>query len=121
MTQDIFQEKYLSLHTVGRRSGRLHEVELVFYYEDCNIYLLAHRYGPRRVSSWYRNLEANPMCSVEIRRHRFAAEFIPIDDTKIMESRIREMFRKKMGIEHYQSWYAHTSRLPVVLRVKGQL
>ena len=56
-------DDYCYLTTTGRRTGRPHRIEIWYVAEDDTLYLLA---GAGRGSDWVRNLEAEPVVSVEL-------------------------------------------------------
>lgn len=56
-------DDYCYLTTTGRRSGRPHRIEIWYVAEGDTLYLLA---GGGRGSDWVRNLEAEPVVSVEV-------------------------------------------------------
>ena len=51
--------------TIGRRSGRSHEIEIWFGVVDDTMYLISGN-GP--TADWYRNALANPQVSVRLKR-----------------------------------------------------
>jgi deazaflavin-dependent oxidoreductase (nitroreductase family) len=56
-------EPFAYLTTIGRRTGRLHRIEIWFAVQDGRMYLLA---GGRERADWVRNLQANPQVTVEL-------------------------------------------------------
>jgi deazaflavin-dependent oxidoreductase (nitroreductase family) len=67
-------EPYCYLRTVGRRSGRTHEIEIWFVARGDAIYLLnGGGKRPPGESDWVLNLRANPAASVRITDVTFEA------------------------------------------------
>jgi len=55
------------LHTVGARSGRVHEIPLVYFpEEEGDLIVIASAGGAPRHPAWYHNLLANPQFDVEV-------------------------------------------------------
>lgn len=65
------------LSTVGRRSGRVHEIEIWFGVVDDTLYLISGN-GPG--ADWYRNALANPRVDVRIGAVTMAGEASPVVD-----------------------------------------
>jgi deazaflavin-dependent oxidoreductase (nitroreductase family) len=63
-------DDFCYLRTIGRRTGRLHEIEIWYAREGDTVYMLA---GGGRSADWVRNLEANPRAKVRIGDDRFDA------------------------------------------------
>jgi deazaflavin-dependent oxidoreductase (nitroreductase family) len=62
-------EEYCYLTTIGRVSGRSHEIEIWFAAQGHSIYMLS---GGGDRSDWVRNLRANPAVTVHIGGQTFA-------------------------------------------------
>jgi deazaflavin-dependent oxidoreductase (nitroreductase family) len=64
------------LTTTGRRTGQPHRIEIWFAAEAGRIYLMA---GGRDRSDWVRNLQANPLVTVELagETHTGVARLLP--------------------------------------------
>ncbi len=60
----------LLLRTVGRRSGKVHEVPLLYLSSDSGYVVFASWGGRDRNPEWYLNLEAQPRTDVQIRGER---------------------------------------------------
>lgn len=56
-------DEFAYLTTVGRKTGKLHRIEIWFAAEGGVIYLMA---GGRERSDWVKNLQGNPQVSVEL-------------------------------------------------------
>ena len=63
----------LLLHTKGRKSGRDITNPLIFREYDGKYLVVASRGGAPRPPDWYRNLQADPHVTVQIKGERFAA------------------------------------------------
>jgi deazaflavin-dependent oxidoreductase (nitroreductase family) len=63
--------------TRGRRTGRLHEIEIWFALDGPNLYLISGN-GP--TADWYRNLLADPHVTVRLGEHTYAAMARPVTD-----------------------------------------
>ena len=61
--RELAAEDFCYLTTVGRVSGRPHEIEIWFAIEDRTLYMLS---GGRDRSDWVRNLRRNPKVTVRI-------------------------------------------------------
>ena len=57
------EESFLYLTTVGRRTGKLHRIEIWFAANDGRLYLLS---GGRERADWVRNLQVDPRVTVEL-------------------------------------------------------
>lgn len=58
-------DDYCYLTTIGRRTGRDHEIEIWYARSDDTLYLLS---GGGERSDWVKNLEAMPKCRVRLGR-----------------------------------------------------
>lgn len=63
MTLDSHEDSYCYVTTVGRTSGRPHEIEMWFARQGDSIYLLS---GGGTKSDWVKNLTKTPKCAVRI-------------------------------------------------------
>lgn len=63
--------------TVGRRTGRVHEIEIWYARHGDTLYLLA---GGGRASDWVANLAADPRCTVRLGPDTFDATARILDD-----------------------------------------
>jgi deazaflavin-dependent oxidoreductase (nitroreductase family) len=56
------------LHTIGARSGRVHETPLVYFQEEegGDLIVIASAAGAPRHPAWYHNLLTNPQFDVEV-------------------------------------------------------
>jgi deazaflavin-dependent oxidoreductase (nitroreductase family) len=65
----LADEDYCYLTTIGRVSGRPHEIEIWFAAQGHTIYMLS---GGGERSDWVKNLQANPAVTVRIDGQTFA-------------------------------------------------
>jgi deazaflavin-dependent oxidoreductase (nitroreductase family) len=70
-------EEFCYLTTVGRVSGRPHEIEMWFSLHDSTLYMLS---GARDRSDWVKNIRKNPNVSVRIDGHTFACKARTVTD-----------------------------------------
>jgi deazaflavin-dependent oxidoreductase (nitroreductase family) len=63
----------LLLTTVGRRSGRLLTLPLIFGRSGPNYVVVASKGGAPTHPAWYLNLQANPEVRVQVKAEKFAA------------------------------------------------
>lgn len=63
----------LLLHTQGRTSGRDITKPLIFREFDGNYLVVASKGGAPEAPDWYRNLQADPHVTVQIKGEKFAA------------------------------------------------
>jgi deazaflavin-dependent oxidoreductase (nitroreductase family) len=75
----LASEEYCYLTTVGRVSGRPHEVEMWFSLQDSTLYMLS---GAGGRSDWVKNLRSNPRVSVRISDRVFRADARVVTDPK---------------------------------------
>jgi deazaflavin-dependent oxidoreductase (nitroreductase family) len=64
-------EEHCYLTTVGRRTGRPHEIEIWFAEHEGHLYLVA---GGGERSDWVRNLRASPRVEVRVAGHQWKAD-----------------------------------------------
>jgi len=99
--------------TVGRKTGRLHEVEVWFVSKDNVVYLLAHAN-----SDWWKNIKANPKIGVQVasKKHMGQARIV---EGKYEE--VIELFRGKYGRSQIDYWYGGSSveRKVVEIHIQG--
>jgi deazaflavin-dependent oxidoreductase (nitroreductase family) len=110
------RERFVHLTTRGRKSGQPRTVELLFAYEDGELYLMA-RAGDGAGTQWYRNLRADGSATAEIGGFVWKVQAQPVGDEASALEKARLLFRQKYGEEAVHSMYESTSRLPVKLRV----
>ena len=89
-------EDFCYLTTVGRRSGKPHEIEIWFAALDGRLYMMA---GGRMRSDWVRNLIRNPGVSVRIRdeTRRGTARVVDEEGEPDLDARVRRVVCEKYG------------------------
>ncbi len=60
----------LLLTTIGRKSGQPRIAPLLFIEDDDNVIVVGSQGGLPKDPLWYRNLQANPECEVQIMRRK---------------------------------------------------
>jgi deazaflavin-dependent oxidoreductase (nitroreductase family) len=104
----------LLLTTRGRRSGQPRTAPLLYLEDGGRIVVVASKGGMSEHPLWYRNLEADPECEVEIGRER-----------RTMRARVataaekRELWPKLVALyDDFDDYQARTERdIPVVILV----
>ena len=120
MTIDILlsqlsTEDYCYLTTVGRVSGRPHEIEIWFGIQDNTLYLLS---GSGK-SDWVKNLRKDPAVTVRIANHTFRGT------ARVVKEQEEELRARYLVAEKYHEWeegktlsqWARTA-LPIAIDVK---
>jgi deazaflavin-dependent oxidoreductase (nitroreductase family) len=96
----------------GRRTGRLRTTPLVYLRDGDRVVVVASQAGRPHHPLWYRNLEADPDATVQIRGHRQAMRARTADPAEraVLWPRLVELYS---DYDSYQSW---TDReIPVVV------
>ena len=114
LLSQLAREEYCYLTTIGRVSGRPHEIEIWFGSHSGTLYLLS---GSER-SDWFQNLLKEPAVTIRIAKHHFSGTARLVND-KEEEHRARYLIAEK-----YQEWeegktlsqWAQTA-LPVAINV----
>lgn len=75
--QDLADDDFCYLTTIGRRSGRPHTIEIWFALQGQTLYLLS---GGRDQSDWVRNLKHHAQVQVRIRQRVFDGQARLITD-----------------------------------------
>lgn len=60
----------LLLTTTGRKSSHPRVAPLLFIEDDANVIIVASQGGLPKDPLWYKNLQANPACEVQIKRRK---------------------------------------------------
>lgn len=89
------KEEYCYLTTVGRKSGKPHEIEIWFGVYDSLIYLLS---GGGDDSDWVKNLLVNPTVTVRVAKQTFTGVAVVVSDEK------EAMMARHMLARKYQGW-----------------
>jgi deazaflavin-dependent oxidoreductase (nitroreductase family) len=90
-------EAYCYLTTVGRRTGRPHEIEIWFALRGSTLYLLS---GGGRHSDWVRNLSKSPEVSMRIGSERFSGMARIVadpDEDRSARDLLVEKYRRSYG------------------------
>ena len=96
----------------GRRTGRLRTTPLVYLRDDDRVVVVASQAGRPQHPLWYRNLQADPSVTVQIRGDRSRMQARTADPVERAElwPRLVDLYR---DYDSYQSW---TDReIPVVI------
>jgi deazaflavin-dependent oxidoreductase (nitroreductase family) len=88
-------EEYCYITTMGRVTGKPHEIEIWFGMQGSTLYLLS---GGGDRSDWVKNMRANPTVTVKIAKHTFTGKARFVMDAE-EETRARHMLAAK-----YQGW-----------------
>ncbi len=106
-------ESFCYLTTIGRRTGRPHEIEIWFGTRGSTLYLLS---GGGDRSDWVRNIQANPDVSVRIKDRTLKARGRMVTDPDEEQGARHLLAAKHQAWEEGQrlSRWASTS-LPVAL------
>jgi deazaflavin-dependent oxidoreductase (nitroreductase family) len=65
------------LTTTGRRSGKPRTTALTYIRADGLLALIASNFGSRTAPQWYRNLQAHPEATVQLKRRRWVVRMRP--------------------------------------------
>jgi deazaflavin-dependent oxidoreductase (nitroreductase family) len=65
------------LTTIGRRSGKPRTTALTYIRADGLLALVASNFGSRTAPQWYRNLQAHPEATVQLKRQRWPVRMRP--------------------------------------------
>jgi hypothetical protein len=87
-------EQFCYLTTIGRVTGRLHEVEIWFVLDGATLYMLA---GNRLASDWVKNIQRYPDVSLRIRDRVFVGRGRVVDETSQEAIRARTLLGPKYG------------------------
>src|SRR5262245_10851378 len=88
-------EEYCYLTTIGRVTGKPHEIEIWFGVKGNSLYLLS---GGRERSDWVKNLLKNPSVTMRISKHIFTGTARIVSETE-EDTKARYMLAEK-----YQEW-----------------
>lgn len=106
-------ENYCYLTTIGRVSGKPHEIEIWFGIQNSTLYLLS---GDGEKSDWVRNLLRNSSVIVRIAEHTFNGT------ARIVSEKEEELMARKMLDAKYQGWregrrFSHWARTALVVGI----
>jgi len=82
------------LTTVGRATGRPHEIEIWFALDGHTLYMLS---GGRDRSDWVKNLRRNPRVAVRIEGEHFGGR------ARVVEDAQEDALARRLLVEKYES------------------
>ncbi len=93
--RDLADEEFCYLKTIGRISGRPHEIEIWFALEDegYTLYMLS---GARDRSDWVKKLRLNPEVTVRLTGEDFEGRARVVEDAK------EEALARSLLVEKYE-------------------
>jgi deazaflavin-dependent oxidoreductase (nitroreductase family) len=77
--QELADEDFCYLTTIGRHSGRPHTIEIWFALQQSTLYMLA---GGREKADWVKNALQHPEVQLKIRDTLFTGLARPVNDTQ---------------------------------------
>lgn len=92
LLHELKDESYCYLTTVGRVTGRPHEIEIWFAVNDATLYLMS---GGMDRSDWVRNLMKDPAVTLRIADHTFQAT------ARIVKDEAEEMLARNLLADKY--------------------
>jgi deazaflavin-dependent oxidoreductase (nitroreductase family) len=101
---DVRSAKFIHLTTTGRRTGKLHTVELWFAVNDGKVYL-SHE---GEETDWMRNIKKNAWVIFEISGKNFAgkAQYLDEDEARIAKVALCEKYYGKASKEVIEDWFS---------------
>ncbi len=87
-------EAFTYLTTTGRKSGKLHRIEIWFGVDQDRMFLMA---GGRDTSDWVKNLIANPTVTVELGDETRCGVASVIDEDSPDDGFVRDLLVDKYG------------------------
>lgn len=90
---DHASEEFCYLTTIGRVTGRPHEIEIWFALNDQTFYMLS---GGRDRSDWVKNLEHTPGVAVRVGGERFEGR------ARIVEDSGEDELARRLLVEKYE-------------------
>ena len=91
--RSLTDEDFCYLTTVGRVTGRPHEIEIWFALEGHTLYMLS---GGRDRSDWVKNLRHNPKVTVRIGGERFEGR------ARVVEGMEEDDLARRLLVEKYE-------------------
>ncbi len=89
-------EAFCYLTTIGRITGRFHEIEIWFALNGTTLYMLS---GGRYDADWVKNIQANPSVTVRIKDRTFTGHGRVVDEGSDEAIRARTLVGPK-----YDEW-----------------
>jgi deazaflavin-dependent oxidoreductase (nitroreductase family) len=98
---------------IGRKTGEPHTIPLLYLADGDDVVIVASKGGMSRHPVWYLNLQANPLCEVEIGRERrsMRASRVGAEEKAALWPRLVAMY------PDYDGYQARTTRDIPVLRL----
>ncbi|MGB8223560.1 MAG: nitroreductase family deazaflavin-dependent oxidoreductase [Polyangiales bacterium] len=102
----------LLLTTIGRKSGQRRTAPLLYIEDDAKVIVVGSQGGRPNDPLWYRNLQANPRCEVQIKRRKIemTARTASPEEREMLWPRLVEHYP---DFASYQSWVERI--IPVVI------
>jgi deazaflavin-dependent oxidoreductase (nitroreductase family) len=102
----------LLLTTIGRKSGQQRTAPLLYIEDDGNVIVVGSQGGLPNDPLWYRNLQANPRCEVQIKRRKIemTARTASREERELLWPRLVAHYP---DFASYQSWVGRI--IPVVI------
>jgi deazaflavin-dependent oxidoreductase (nitroreductase family) len=91
--RSLSDEDFCYLTTVGRVSGRPHEIEIWFAIENNSLYMLS---GDRDRSDWVKNLRRNPEVTIRLVGEYFEGH------ARLVESEEEDELARRLLVEKYE-------------------
>lgn len=109
----LVRNDMLLLATKGRRTGARHEVPLLHLMDGSSPIVIASWGGRDGHPEWYLNLLADPTVEVQLRRTRFPALAMPMDEPE----RTVWWERAVAAYDGYRTYQSRTERVIPVVRL----
>lgn len=93
MPGELANEDFCYLTTVGRVSGKPHEIEIWFALESLTLYMLS---GGGDRSDWVKNLRRDPNVTVRLTGERFEGR------ARVVESAEEDALARRLLVEKYE-------------------
>jgi deazaflavin-dependent oxidoreductase (nitroreductase family) len=113
MRADLATQSYCYLTTVGRVTGKPHEIEIWFALAGNTAYLMSGEEGRGLKADWVRNLRKQPAVKLRIASQTFDAAAREVNDTK-EDALARRLLLAKYGAENDLNEWGRTA-LPVAI------
>lgn len=113
----LAKEEYCYLTTIGRVTGKPHEIEIWFVVQNSSVYLMSGNHG----SDWVKNLLKDPNVIVRIAAHHFkgTARLVKNEQEELMaRDRLADKYNERESDGSLSEW-ARTA-LPVAIDLTGE-
>lgn len=94
--QELANESFCYLTTIGRVTGEPHEIEIWFAARDATIYMLS---GGRKRADWVKNMQITPEVKVRLGREHYGGQARIVTDPE------EEAWARTALFEKYSSGY----------------